>query len=171
MGVDWSIAPFEKGHLFVLPVHPDQGTRLTEPINMSAARDPMMFGVLKTSSAWDIPLGVGERVYGMPRVVNNTILFNTAFGSFSGDISDTSTDPGNLWVVGTSSSHTVQTTTTSNDAKSFGGVVVVGSSVVVTTDQTIKTMASPPPLTGGGVGASTFNRSTPAILRSWEVVP
>jgi type IV pilus assembly protein PilY1 len=176
MGVDWSIAPYEKGHLFVLPVHPDQGTRLPEPIDLAAARDPMMFGVLSLASAWDIPLGVGERVYGMPRVINNLVLFNTAFGSFSGDITDTSTDPGNLWVVGTSSGggHTMQKTVTSNDAKSFGGVVQVGNSVVASTDTTIKRLNGATGLAGGtsgGVGGSTFNRSTPAILKSWEVVP
>jgi type IV pilus assembly protein PilY1 len=171
MGVDWSIAPFEKGHLFVLPVHPDQDTRLSEPIDMSAVRDPMMMGVLLPTTAWDIPLGVGERVYGMPRVVNNQILFNTAFGSFSGDITLTAADPGNLWMVGATSSGTTTTNTTTNGAKAFGGVIVVGSDVVVTTDQGIKKMASPPSVAGGGVGTSTFNRSTPAVMKSWEVVP
>jgi type IV pilus assembly protein PilY1 len=168
MGVDWAVAPYERGHLFVLPVHPDQGTRLSQPIDMTAARNPMMMGVLDLSAVWDIQLGVGERVFGMPRVIDNRVLFNTAFGSFSGDITDTATDPGNLWMVGATAA---TSSTTTNLAKSFGGVVTVGNEVVVTTDQGIKKMATPPSVGGGGVGTSTFNRSTPAIMKSWEVVP
>jgi type IV pilus assembly protein PilY1 len=168
MGVDWSIAPFERGHLFVIPVHPEQGTRLPEPIEMGAARDPLKFGVLAESAAWDIKLGVGERVFGMPRVVGNEVIFNTAFGSFAGDISATATDPGNLWIQGPTAA---TSSTTTNDAKSFGGVLVVGKDVVVTTDSSIKKLASPPDVNAGGVGAHTFNRSTPAIMKSWEVVP
>jgi type IV pilus assembly protein PilY1 len=168
MGVDWSIAPFERGHLFVIPVHPEEATRLTEPIDLNAARDPMLRGILVETAAWDIALGVGERVFGMPRIVNNRVIFNTAFGSFSGDISATATDPGNLWIQGYSAA---VSSTVTNDAKSFGGVLVVGNDVVVTTDHSIKKLGSPPDVNGGGVGARTFNRSTPAILKSWEVVP
>jgi type IV pilus assembly protein PilY1 len=165
MGVDWSIAPFEKGHLFVIPVHPDQGTRLAEPIDMDGTRNPMLLGILDEDAAWQINLGVGERVYGMPRVVNNRVIFNTAFGSFSGDISATATDPGNLWIVGPTAA---TSSTASNDAKSFGGVLIIGGDVVVTTDQSIRKLGSAPDVTGGGVGVRTFNRATPAIMKSWE---
>jgi type IV pilus assembly protein PilY1 len=167
MGVDWAIAPFEKGHLVVVPIYPDMGTRL-DPIDMEATRDPMIYGVLEEDAAWDIPLALGERVYGMPRVVNNRIIFNTAFGSFAGDISESMLDPGNLRIVGATDE---MNDTQANDAKSFGGVLVIGSDVIVTTDKSIRRLAGAPEVTGGGVGVRTFNRSTPAIMKSWEVAP
>ncbi|HYG67250.1 MAG TPA: hypothetical protein VD838_06310, partial [Anaeromyxobacteraceae bacterium] len=165
MGVDWSIAPFEKGHLYVVPIYPDMGTRLDQPIDMEATRDPTRRGVLKADAIWDIELSVGERVYGMPRVVNNRIVFNTAFGSFAGDISESYLEPGNLRIVGATAE---KSSTTTNDAKSFGGVLVVGSDVIVTTDKSIRRLGTAPS-TEGGVGVRTFNRSTPAVLKSWEV--
>jgi len=164
MGVDWAIAPFERGNMHVLPIYPDMGTRLEEPIDLDAARDPRLFGVLLQNASWNIQLDVGERVYGMPRVVNNRIVFNTAFGSFGGDISETLLDPGNLRIVGATAA---MTSSQSNDAKSFGGVLIVGSDVIVTTDKSMKRIADAP-VTQGGVGVRTFNRSTPAIVKSWE---
>jgi type IV pilus assembly protein PilY1 len=165
MGVDWAIAPFEKGHLFVIPIYPDMGTRLDEPVAMAATRDPLLYGVLKEDAAWKIDLLVGERVYGMPRVVNNRIIFNTAFGSFAGDLSTTFLDPGNYRVVGATAD---KTSRTSNDAKSFGGVLVIGNTVVVSTDKSIKKVDGSS-LSTGGVDTKTFNRSTPAVMKSWEV--
>ncbi len=171
MGVDWAIAPYERGHLFVIPVAPDMGTRLTAPVDLSASRDPLKYGLLLPTAAWDIPLAVGERVYDMPRVVNNTIVFNTAFGSFAGDITATVTDPGNFKVV-TGDSTGSHVTTTANDAKAFGGVLVVDGAVVITTDQKIRQLATPPAsLAGGSAPQRPFNRVTPAIVKSWQVVP
>ena len=123
MGVDWAIAPFEKGRLHVVPIYPDMGTRLDEPDPDERRANPMLRGVLKADAAWEIELAAGERVFGMPRVVNNRIIFNTAFGSFAGDISESYLEPGNLKVVGATSD---MSSSGSNDAKSFGGVVVVG---------------------------------------------
>jgi hypothetical protein len=171
MGVDWAIAPFEPGRMFVVPVSPDMGTRLTGTIDLNAARDPLLYGILKPEAAWSIPLATGERVYGMPRVVNNTIVFNTAFGSFSGDISTTTSDLGNLRIVTGDASGT-HTDTRSNDSKSFGGVLVMDAYVVVTTDTSIRVLSNAPStLTQGGVAQQPFNRATPAIVKSWEVVP
>jgi type IV pilus assembly protein PilY1 len=164
MGVDWSIAPYEKGNLYVVPIYPDLGTRLQEPIALSAS-GAMRLGVLLPSASWNVPLAVGERVYGMPRVVNNQIVFNTAFGSFAGDISNTYLDPGNLKIVGSTAA---TSSSTMNGAKAFGGVLVIGGNVVVTTDSTIRKLANAP--TGGGVSVQTFNRATPAIMKTWEVV-
>jgi type IV pilus assembly protein PilY1 len=164
MGVDWSIASYEKGHLFVLPIFPDTGTRLDEPIDVSDARKPMLYGVLKEKAAWQIDLDVGERVYGMPRVVNNRIIFNTAFGSFAGDLTENYNEPGNYRVMAATADNT---SATKNDAKSFGGVLTIGNSVVVSTDTTIKTQDASK-LGAGGVNTKTFNRSTPAVMKSWE---
>ena len=180
MGVDWPIAPYEKGHIYVIPVSPDVGTRLVEPIDMSAARDPRKFGILRSYPVghpdqtdkhawWDLELGTGERVYGMPRVSNNQIIFNTAFGSFSGDISSTVSDRGNFWSVVANSAGQVTSSSTANNSKSLGGAVVVGTSVVVTTDNKIKKVAGQ--VTPNTVNTSPFNRATPAAIKTWEVVP
>ncbi|BDG09042.1 pilus assembly protein [Anaeromyxobacter paludicola] len=164
MGVDWSIAPSERGHLYVLPSYPDMGTRLTAPIDLAAARNPLLYGVLLPQAVWDIQLGIGERVYGMPRVANNNVVFNTAFGSFTGDISSSLTDPGNLWIVKGNDQ-----TVASNGSKSFGGALMVGDTLVVTTDTSIKKVAEATgTLTGGGAAQATFNRLTPAIVKTWE---
>ena len=168
MGVDWAIAPSEQGHLYVLPAYPDAGTRLSAPVNLSSG-DPLNNGVLHSNAVWDIPLGIGERVYGLPRVVNNVVVFNTAFGSFAGDITATLSDPGNLWIVPAASASSP--TVTANDSKSFGGAVIVVGSVVVTTDTSIHKASNPPAaLTGGSTATSVFNRVTPAILKTWERV-
>jgi type IV pilus assembly protein PilY1 len=171
MGVDWAIAPFEPGKMFVIPVSPEMNTRLTGTIDVNAARNPLLYGILKQDAAWSIPLSTGERVYGMPRVVNNTIVFNTAFGSFSGDISTTTSDLGNLRIVTGDGSGT-HTDTRTNDSKSFGGVLIMDGIVVVTTDTSIRVLSNAPSsLVQGGVDQRPFNRATPAIVKSWEVVP
>ncbi len=164
MGVDWAIAPSEHGNLFVLPAYPDMGTRVVAPIDLASARNPLLYGVLLPQAVWQIELGVGERVYGMPRVANNNVVFNTAFGSFTGDISSSMADPGNLWVVrgGTQ-------TVASNGSKAFGGALMVGDTLVVTTDTSIHKISEPTgTLTGGAAAQTTFNRLTPAILKTWE---
>jgi type IV pilus assembly protein PilY1 len=164
MGTDWSIAPYEAGHLLVLPVSPEAGTRLSPPLDLTAARDPLLYGVLQSAATWDIALHTGERIFGMPRVVNNQIVFNTALGSFTGDITDTLGDGGNMVISSRSG-----TVNRSNDAKAFGGVLVFDGQVVITTASSIERMASPPAaLSGGGISQQPFNRATPAILKSWE---
>jgi type IV pilus assembly protein PilY1 len=164
MGVDWSIAPYEAGHLLVLPISPEAGTRVSTPVDLTAARDPLLYGVLQSEATWDIPLHTGERIFGMPRVVNNDIVFNTAFGSFTGDITDTLGDGGNMVISSRSG-----TVNRSNDAKSFGGVLVFDGQVVITSASSIERMANPPAaLSGGGISQQPFNRATPAILKSWE---
>ncbi len=166
MGVDWSIAPYENGHIYVVPAYPDQGTRLSPPIAVGSGvtRDPLSFGILDPKAIWDIQLNVGERVYGMPKVANNTIVFNTAFGSFGGDITASYLAPGNLRVVTATSS-----TATANDAKAFGGTLVVGSTVVVTTDEKIRKVTGTG-VSAGGPTTSPFNRATPALMKTWEQV-
>ncbi|HZZ85787.1 MAG TPA: hypothetical protein VFE30_14695 [Anaeromyxobacteraceae bacterium] len=164
MGVDWAIAPFERGNLFVLPAYPDMGTRVSSPVDLSSARNPLLYGVVLPQAVWQIQLGLGERVYGMPRVANNNVVFNTAFGSFTGDISSTMNDPGNLWIV-----RGGDKTVASNGSKSFGGALIVGDTLVVTTDSTIRKVAeSPGTLSGGSAAQTTFNRLTPAIVKTWE---
>jgi type IV pilus assembly protein PilY1 len=166
MGVDWSIAPYERGHLYVIPAYPAGGTRLEPPIDVNAARNPKRFGIVLPKSVWDVPLDTGERVYGMPRVANNTIVFNTAFGSFAGDISGSFLDSGNLKLVSSTS-----TDTRANESKSFGGAVIIGGSVVITTDSHIRVLANPPAsLSQASTAQSTFNRSTPSVVKSWEPV-
>jgi hypothetical protein len=169
MGVDWSIAPFEAGSVFVLPVSPALGTRVDVPVDTAVTRDPKLYGVLKGEAAWRIPLAVGERVFGMPRVVNNEIIFNTAFGSFSGDITESITEAGNLYQVGTTDAGAARSTATANQSKSFGGVVVFGGNVVITTDTAITKKAVPAELVSDGDPSKRpFNRFTPAMYRTWE---
>ncbi|MFY3742902.1 hypothetical protein ACOQFB_03255 [Anaeromyxobacter sp. Red801] len=169
MGVDWSIAPFENGAVYVVPVSPDWNTRVAVPVNVNATRDPRVYGMLKQDAAWKIDLLTGERVFGMPRVVNNEVIFNTAFGSFSGDITESITEAGNLYMVGTSTAGELAKTVTANQSKSFGGVLVFGNSLVVTTDTAITKKALPEALrTDGGPATRPFNRATPAMYKTWE---
>jgi hypothetical protein len=169
MGVDWSIAPHERGHIYVVPAYPGAGTRLEPPISVTASRDPKKFGVVLPKAVWDIPLALGERVYGMPRVANNTIVFNTAFGSFAGDITGSYLDSGNLKII--QSSGAEHAASGPNDSKSFGGAVIISGSVVITTDSHIRVLGNAPTsLSQAGTNQSTFNRSTPSVVKSWEPV-
>jgi len=173
MGVDWSIAPFEPGAVYVVPVAPDFNTRIAPPLDVNAitpSTDPRLYGVLKPEAVWKLDLGVGERVFGMPRIVNNEVIFNTAFGSFSGDITDTISEGGNLYMTGTNAKTGEATqTVTANLSKSFGGVVVFGGNVVVTTDTAITKKALPDELKpDGDPSKRPFNRFTPALFKSWE---
>jgi type IV pilus assembly protein PilY1 len=169
MGVDWSIAPFEPGSVYVLPVSPEYKTRLEAPIDVNASRDPRVYGVLQKEAAWRIPLLVGERVFGMPRVVNNEVIFNTAFGSFSGDITDTIEEAGNLYMVGTTTDGDAAQEVTANQSKSFGGVLVFGDNLIVTTDNAITKRPLPAELKpDADPSRRPFNRSTPAVYKTWE---
>jgi hypothetical protein len=172
MGVDWSIAPFEEGSVYVIPVAPEHGTRVATPVDTTttdASKQPLLVGVLDPRAVWRIPLQVGERVFGMPRIVNNEIIFNTAFGSFSGDITASLTEAGNLYQVGTTSSGALRKSVESNQSKSFAGVVVFGDKLVITTDNSIGVKDLPAELKpDGDPSTRPFNRFTPAIFRTWE---
>jgi hypothetical protein len=169
MGVDWSIAPFEEGSVYVVPISPSLGTRIDVPVDTSAARDPRLHGLLQEKAMWRIPLRVGERVFGMPRIVNNEVIFNTAFGSFSGDITETVTEAGNLYQVGTTSALETRQSVTANQSKSFGGVVVFGDKLIVTTDNAITKKDLPAELKpDGDASKRPFNRFTPAMFKTWE---
>jgi type IV pilus assembly protein PilY1 len=177
MGVDWAISPYEPGNIFVIPISPQYGTRLpvapATTIDMSQSPSPLTAGVLLPAAAWKIPLAVGERVYSTPQVVNNTIVFNTAFGTASGDISMSLTDPGNLQMISGDKNGT-HLTTVANDSKSFGGVLIMGGKAVVSTDDKIVVAATPPAISNApngvaGLPTSTYQHVTPATLHSWEV--
>ncbi len=171
MGVDWDVANYEAGNLFVLPVYWELPARLgywytTGPqalLTVGGPGDPRAFGLVKPAAAWTIPLLLGERIFGMPRVVNNEIVFTTARGSFTGDISATITERGNLYIV-----KPAATTTESIGAKAFGGVLVFQNTLVTSTATGIKAKAQPTDMQGGGPAQRPFNRSTPVIFKAWE---
>lgn len=165
MGVDWSIAPTQPGHIYVAPAFPETGTRLTGTISSSAKSvDPLLSGVLLDAAIWDTPLDVGERVYGMPKIVSNQMFANTSYGSFSGDITTSLNDKGRTLRVTATGSTTLDTGT-----KRFGGVLVFGADVVSSSDTGLgrKASAAPTPT----LGTSVRNRFTPAVPRSWELRP
>lgn len=171
MGVDWAIAPFEKGNMFVIPVYWESNSRLAywynsaapQPeLDIGASPDPRAFGLIKPEAQWQIQLGIGERIFGMPRVVNNQIVFNTAFGSFSGDISDTILDRGNLYIVKSGGTGVEQI-----PSKAFGGALVFQNKLVVSTATGIKAK-SEPSVSGGGPSQMPFNRASPAVFKTWE---
>jgi type IV pilus assembly protein PilY1 len=170
MGVDWSIAPFERGSVFVIPISPDAGTRLNAPVDLVAHPEATTSGLLLSAAAWRIQLQAGERVFGMPRIVNNEVIFNTAFGSFSGDnYIDTVTESGNLYQEGSTAQGAAQESIAANQSKSFGGVLVFGNKLVVTTDTSIRASALPSALVSDGDPSKRpFNRATPALYKTWE---
>lgn len=168
MGVDWAIAPFEKGNVYVLPAHWESPSRIayfssSDTVDLSVTPNPLVYGLLKPEAVWDIELLTGERVFGMPRIVNNHVIFNTAFGSFTGDITSSLEEAGNLYDVSASS-----TQVTANDSKSFGGVLLFQDKVVVTTAKSIKASNAPASLKGGTQAQKPFNRSTPATFKTFE---
>ena len=168
MGVNWNIAQYEAGHIFVVPISPDTGLKLTQAeLDAAGTAAARRTGVIRQGASWDIALGTNERVYGMPRVVNNTILFNTAYGGSyaTDDIATTATNPGRLWITSSAGS-----TQSDNDSKSFGGVLVFERNVIVTTDTSIHKLASPPAAVTSAPALSVqpFNRSTPAAIKTWE---
>ena len=171
MGVDWDVANFEAGNLFVLPTYWEQPSRdgywyTTGPqagLTVGTDPDPRAFGVLMSEAVWTVPLLLGERVFGMPRVVNNQIVFTTAKGPFTGDISESIFDVGNLYIV-----KPTGTTTESTGSKSFGGVLVFQNTLVTSTATGIKAKTEPTDMQGGGASQRPFNRSTPVIFKTWE---
>jgi len=171
MGVDWSIAEYERGHVYVLPAHPatlgNVGTRLASPVDLSASPDPLVYGIVKPEAVWDITLDVGERVFGVPKIAGNDVFINTSFGSFTGDISETYLQGGSTRLVNVQGD-----TVVSSAGKSFGGVLVLGTDVVTTSAsgiQRAKDKVEPPKTQAEAAAQKPFNRLTPLDLKSWEV--
>lgn len=165
MGVDWSIAPMQPGHLYVGPVFPEANTRLTGTIAPSAkTRDPILSGALLDAAIWDTPLEVGERIFGMPKIVGNEIFANTSYGSFSGDITSTLNELGRTLRIGATGAVTLDT-----GQKRFGGALVFGKDVVVTSDVGI--VRKPGAAGTGGVANRVFQRATPVAPKAWELKP
>lgn len=168
MGVDWAIAPFEPGHVFVLPVSPESSTRLLPPVTVGGSPDPRLRGLLLPAATWDIALGVGERVYGMPKIVDNQIFLNTSVGSFSGDLTATLNDAGSTYRV-TASGNTTVKTNVNTGQKRFGGVLLMGTDLIITSDQGIvkqKDQGKTP-----GVDTKVRDRFTPTTTKTWEQRP
>jgi len=164
MGVDWAIAPTEKGHVYVTPVYPEPGTRLLPPITVSTTPDPRLYGVLKPEAAWDVVLGTGERVFGMPKIVDNEMLVNTSYGSFTGDITGTMNDLGSTLRVTSTGIQKVD-----DGQKRFGGVLIFGNDLGITSDVGIIRKAGE----GKKSTAETKvrDRFTPTSTKSWEQLP
>jgi type IV pilus assembly protein PilY1 len=164
MGVDWSIAPTQAGHVYVVPAYPATETRLTEPVSTAANPDPLLYGLVLPAASWDTALDVGERVYGMPKIVNNTMFVNTSYGTFTGDISGTLSDVGRSLQVTASGRTTVDT-----GQKRFGGVLIFGTELVITSDVGIIRKANAAPSTT--VETRVRDRFTPTAPKSWEQRP
>jgi type IV pilus assembly protein PilY1 len=168
MGVDWAIAPFENGHVYVVPAFPEAGDRLPPPITVGGSPDPRYMGIIDPNAIWDIGLGVGERVYGMPKIVDNQMFINTSIGSFTGDLTASMNDVGSTYRVTASGSTTVKTNVNTGQ-KRFGGVLLFGNDLVVTSDQGITRQKD-----GGktpGVTTKVRDRFTPTSTKSWEQKP
>jgi hypothetical protein len=168
MGVDWAIAPFENGHIYVVPAFPETADRLKAPITVGGSPDPRYTGVIDPNAIWDIGLGVGERVYGMPKIVDNQIFINTSIGSFTGDLTSSMNDSGSTYRVTASGATTVKTNVNTGQ-KRFGGVLLFGNDLVVTSDQGITRQKD-----GGktpGVTTKVRDRFTPTSTKSWEQRP
>jgi hypothetical protein len=190
MGVDWAIAPFESGNLFVLPSSPevtavrlkDAGcTKLTgnvltvdtrrREIDLSAVPAIKTRGVLLPEAVWEIPLGVGERMFGMPKLVGNDVLVNTSAGSFSGDITDTAGDEGTTKIINEANPTGKVVVSI---GKAFGGVLVIDEQVIVTSATGM--VRVPDAVTGAPKGAEATkttarNRFSPTTFGSWEERP
>jgi hypothetical protein len=164
MGVDWSIAPTQSGHVYVAPAFPEQDTRLIAPISTSATPDPLLAGVVLPAAVWDTQLNVGERVYGMPKILGNQMFVNTSYGTFTGDITNTLNDLGRTLRV-------TKTGATSMDdgQKRFGGALMFGTEVVVTSDIGIVRKADAVP--ASGVSTRVRDRFTPTAPKTWEQRP
>jgi type IV pilus assembly protein PilY1 len=167
MGVNWSIAPYEAGRVIVLPAFWEYDTRIAywsegTKVNLNEERNPRMFGVLRPAAVWTVDLDVGERVFGMPRILNNRIIFTTSYGGFNGDISETASETGEL--------HIVSSTGDANEAiptKAMGGVLVFEDKLVITTSTSMRVKDAPAGGTGGPA-QRPFNRATPALFKTWE---
>ncbi len=163
MGIDTSIGATQPGHVYVVPVHPEKGTRLVEPISR-VTLDPRLYGTLDQRAFWDTTLEVGERVYGMPKIFGNTMYVNTAYGSFTGDLTSTAADSG----------RTVQVTAAglASDATGYkrpGGVLIFGDTVVVSSVSQIKRLNQN--ASAGTIEQRVRDRATPAGPKTWEQRP
>jgi type IV pilus assembly protein PilY1 len=180
MGVDWSIAPFERGHVFILPAYPEkmvvaykdpvtlatvQKTVDTRERNIDLAAKPQLRlqGVLLPEADWDIELNVGERVFGMPKIVGNDVIINTSYGGFGGDIADTYLDAGSTLRI----SAAAGTETLESIGKAFGGALVMDKSVVVTSASGMA-RSTPAREIKGGTQTNPRNRYTPTDFTTWE---
>jgi type IV pilus assembly protein PilY1 len=168
MGVDWAIAPFERGHVFVVPVFPETGERLLPPIAVGGSPDPRYMGIVSASGVWDIQLGVGERVYGMPKIVDNKMFINTSIGSFGGDLTASMNDAGSTYQV-TASGNTTVVSNLNTGQKRFGGVLLFGSDLIVTSDVGITRQVGKGQ--APGVDTRVRDRYTPTTTKSWEQRP
>jgi hypothetical protein len=166
MGVDRAIAPFERGHVYVIPVDPVMNTRLPSPVDLATTgQDPLLRGLVKSAAVWDIQLEIGERVFGMPRVLNNRVVFSTAFGSFTGDITDTIGESGRTLTRGPTAA---SNSTIDNHDKAFGGVLLLGDKMIITTSMGIKKADPANGVSEGTAQQRPFNRTTPAVFKTWE---
>jgi type IV pilus assembly protein PilY1 len=164
MGVNWGIAPFEHGHVYVIPAVPETGTRLNPPLSITVDNDRRLRGVLLDDAKWDTELGVNERVFGMPKIVDNEMFVNTSVGTFTGDLTDNMYDQGFTYKVTAAAK-----TSLDSGQKRFGGVLMIGTDVIVTSDTSIvrKVGAGKPP----GVDTKVRDRFTPTTNKSWEQRP
>jgi len=181
MGLDLSISPTQPGHVYVVPVFPEGGsstvsllggsmanTRLTPPLSTSDTATALGSGVLVADADWDTQLQVGERVYGMPKIVNNQMFVNTSYGSFIGDITSSINDSGRTVRVDTNSG-TARTTELDTGQKRFGGVLIFGTELVITSDKGIVRLHNQ--VDTAATGNKVRSRATPATPRSWEQRP
>jgi hypothetical protein len=189
MGVDWAIAPFEGGNLFVMPSAPEStAVRLKDSscskltgevatvdtrarkIDLSSTPSLKTRGVLLPEAVWEVPLGVGERMFGMPKLVGNDILIDTSAGSFSGDITETAMEAGTTKVVNATNP---EGKVVASIGKAFGGVLVIDQQVVATsaTGMTRVKDAVKPPEGAAATATTARARYTPASFGSWEERP
>lgn len=164
MGVDWSIAPTQAGHVYVAPAFPEQDVRYVAPISTAVSPDPLLAGIVLPAAIWDTQLNVGERVYGMPKILGNEMFVNTSYGSFTGDITNTLDDLGRTLRITAAGKTSID-----DGQKRFGGALMIGSEVVVTSDVGIvrKSDAVPP----STIGTRVRDRFTPTAPKSWEQRP
>jgi type IV pilus assembly protein PilY1 len=184
MGVDWTIAPFEKGHVFVLPAYPEvMVAPVKDPVtgitslktidtrerDIDTASKPWLLtrGVLKSAAIWDTVLNTGERVFGMPKIVGDNVLVTTSTGDFSGDISEkAATTSGRILRIGSEGTNTE----VSVDGGIPGGVLVMESAYVTTTSTKIKRSGKTEKMTTD-TSTNVRNKYTPADFTTWEQLP
>ncbi|MBI5068452.1 MAG: hypothetical protein HZB56_09440 [Deltaproteobacteria bacterium] len=178
MGVDWSISPTQRGHVYVMPVFPEGGsgavsllggsqanTRLTAPLSVSDAAAAVDGGLLLSAAVWDTQLSVGERVYGMPKILNNQMFVNTSYGTFTGDLTSSINDAGRTVRVDTNSG-AARVTDLDTGQKRFGGVLIFGTEIVVTSDKGMTRLHNQ--VDSSVTGARVRSRTSPTSPKSWE---
>jgi hypothetical protein len=183
MGVDWSIASFEKGHVFILPAYPEKMVVTTKNeitgvvsqktvdtrernIDLGAKPELRLKGVLVPEADWDIAFDVGERVFGIPKIVGNDILVNTSLGGFGGDISASYLEAGSTFRISAKGG----TATLANIGKAFGGALVMDTSVVVTSASGMVRIKPTSPIQSS-TSTSPRQRFTPTDFTLWEKLP